>query len=266
VVEGGSGWGASASALAVGTRARFTCPPSGEEYAIWGTDTYTSDSSVCTAGVHSGLLSFDGGGEVTVNVIEGQESYVGTTQNGVVSRDYASYLSSFNFADGPVAATTPTASGQPTQAPASISLSGDAVALLAHVPASIQGECMDVTSFDAGVIVAIQCINIPDIDGYVSYYQFDTSEHLQDAWFANYDFYGVPEGGTDCAVEASLVAHMRGGLPEGRLFCNSAPSLDPEALISYWFDDGLLIEAGMVTYGQSFAENYDLYLTAGPTE
>ena len=269
VIDGGSGWGASASALANGTVARFTCPPAGEEYAIWGTAVYTSDSSVCTAAVHSGLLSFASGGDAIVQVIEGQDSYIGSTQNGVTSRDYGSYSASFAF-DAPTNVPSP-GNNLPTppgsfDAPPSSSLTGDAAALLLHVPPAIQGECMQVTSFDGGVIVAIQCINIPNVDGYVTYYQFDNSENLQDSWFGNYDFYGDSEGGSDCAVGPSLVAHMRGGIAEGRLFCNAAPELGSEELISYWFDEGLLIQAGMVTSGYTYADNYALYLTAGPTE
>ena len=266
VLDGGSGWGASASALTLGDRATFTCPPGGAEYAIWGTAVYTSDSSVCTAGVHVGILSFAIGGAVVVDMIDGQAAYVGSTLNGVTSRDYASYPASFTFAGSPPSFAPPSATA-PSGAPPSLSLTDEAAALLAHVPAALQGDCRQVTSFDAGVIVAIQCINIPDMDGYVTYKQFDSDTNAFASFDGNYEFFGAGDAsGSDCAVGPSLVAHNRDGFPEGRLFCNAWLDDGPDTLISIWFDLGLLIEAAMVTYGYSYADNHALYLTAGPIE
>ena len=52
---------------------------------MWGTDTYTADSKICTAAVLEGLITVEDGGEVTIEVIEGLDSYEGSTANGVTS-------------------------------------------------------------------------------------------------------------------------------------------------------------------------------------
>src|SRR5262245_36205877 len=61
----------------------FECMPGGSLNPVWGTDVYTDDSSVCTAAVHAGLITFDKGGIVVIRIRRGLDSYVGTTQNGV---------------------------------------------------------------------------------------------------------------------------------------------------------------------------------------
>ncbi len=267
LIDGGSGWGVSASALALGDRARFTCPPPGEEYSIWGTAIYTSDSSVCTAAVHSGLLSFEGGGEAVVTVIEGQESYVGTTQNGVTSRDYTSYTASFTFRDAPAPVGTPATSERPSGPPTGSDLSPEAQQIMAHVPDAISaGECGEVTSFDGGVIASVQCINIPDLAGYVVYTSFDTSANLATSFDGNYEFFGADSNAQDCSVGPSLVAHERGGISEGRLMCNDYESSGPDDLIAIWFDDGLLLESTLVAYGSTYPEMYATYLGAAAIE
>jgi hypothetical protein len=57
---------------------------------IWGTDTYTDDSSVCTAAMHAGVITADGG-QVTVTIRPGQASYPGSTQNGISSSDWGGW-------------------------------------------------------------------------------------------------------------------------------------------------------------------------------
>ncbi|MCC6981838.1 MAG: hypothetical protein IT535_01075 [Bauldia sp.] len=71
---------------------------------VWGSGPYTSDSSICTAAVHAGLLSSaarpDGvhhTGTVTLNRSEGCPSYAPTTANGVTTLSYGSWDSSFFF-------------------------------------------------------------------------------------------------------------------------------------------------------------------------
>ncbi|HEX9950421.1 MAG TPA: LCCL domain-containing protein [Rubricoccaceae bacterium] len=81
----------------VGARVAFDCPAGGSEYTIWGTDVYSDDSSVCTAGVHMGLISFARGGRVVLQIKSGQSSYSGTTRNGVQSEPYGAWEGSFSF-------------------------------------------------------------------------------------------------------------------------------------------------------------------------
>jgi phage baseplate assembly protein gpV len=81
-----------------GERFSFECAPGGPTGSVWGTGTYTDDSSVCSAAVHAGLLTVEKGGKVTIEIAAGKSSYEGTTAYGVTSSDYGSYAGSFTFA------------------------------------------------------------------------------------------------------------------------------------------------------------------------
>jgi hypothetical protein len=109
-----TGWGKSALGLngSVGEQYTFTCPPGGRSYTVWGTDIYTDDSSVCTAAVHAGLIDFEDGGEVVIEVRPG-ESYLGTWANGVTTESYGSWGGSFVFVESTVGSAEPSASTLP---------------------------------------------------------------------------------------------------------------------------------------------------------
>jgi hypothetical protein len=81
----------------VGREVTIDCAPGGPFGSVWGTGTYTGDSSVCTAAVHAGLITVDDGGTVTFEVAAGADSYEGTTANGVESSSYPAFTSSFTF-------------------------------------------------------------------------------------------------------------------------------------------------------------------------
>lgn len=74
-----------------------TLPAGGTAYDIWGTDIYTDDSSIGTAAVHKGLITFAAGGTVKIRILPGQDSYMGSTAYGVTSLDYGSWDGSFEF-------------------------------------------------------------------------------------------------------------------------------------------------------------------------
>ena len=90
-------WNTSAGVVsfAAGKTIKFNCPANGKANNVWGTDTYTVDSSVCTAAVHSGKITLANGGAVTIEMRPGQLSYQGSTRNGVKTNDYGNYGSSF---------------------------------------------------------------------------------------------------------------------------------------------------------------------------
>lgn len=91
----------------LGARLRASCPSGGAAHDIWGTDLYASDSSICTAAVHAGLIDF-GGGEVTIEIRPGADSYTSTTRHGVASGSYGAWDASFAFVGGsPRAAESP---------------------------------------------------------------------------------------------------------------------------------------------------------------
>jgi len=80
-----------------GARYSLVLPPGGSAGPIWGTDIYTNDSSIGTAAVHAGLITFNSGGKVTLELVEGKPSYEGSTRNGVTSSSYGNWGGNFRF-------------------------------------------------------------------------------------------------------------------------------------------------------------------------
>jgi len=80
-----------------GQRFTYICPPNGRPGSVSGTDIYTDDSSICTAAVHAGLITFASGGTVTIEIQPGRASYVGSRRNGVASGYWDSWPGSFVF-------------------------------------------------------------------------------------------------------------------------------------------------------------------------
>jgi hypothetical protein len=97
----GSDWLASAAALRGrnGERFEFRCPPGGAAgRGPFGTDVYADHSSVCTAAVHAGFITFASGGTVTIEIRAGQSFYSGSAgQGGVSSASAGSWPGSFAF-------------------------------------------------------------------------------------------------------------------------------------------------------------------------
>jgi hypothetical protein len=62
---------------------------------VFGTDTYTQNSSICSAAVHSGKYKTEGGAAVEIVMKAGAEKYVGSEKNGVTSMDFGKYDASF---------------------------------------------------------------------------------------------------------------------------------------------------------------------------
>jgi hypothetical protein len=92
-------WTANAALYRGQDGARFTyrCPPDGTASTVWGTDVYTDDSSVCTAAVHLGRITLEGGGTVEIEIRPGEGSYQGSERNGITSFDYGSWGGSYVF-------------------------------------------------------------------------------------------------------------------------------------------------------------------------
>jgi hypothetical protein len=71
----------------------------GRSGSVWGSNPYTSDSAVCSAAVHAGLIGSEGG-VIHLSPAPGQSSYSGSTRNGFTSSDYGSWDSSFTVSAG----------------------------------------------------------------------------------------------------------------------------------------------------------------------
>jgi serine/threonine-protein kinase len=63
--------------------------------SLWGTDVYTTDSSLATAAVHAGVLTEGQTGTVQVKIVAPPPSFRGSTRNGVTSSDWEAYPAAF---------------------------------------------------------------------------------------------------------------------------------------------------------------------------
>lgn len=97
---------------ALRTPAEFTepvtvlCPAGGNTSDfIWGTDTYISDSAICVAAVHAGVITLDGGA-VTVTRAPGRDTFESTLQNGVQSIGWTAWTDAFRVSAGQAVAGT----------------------------------------------------------------------------------------------------------------------------------------------------------------
>jgi hypothetical protein len=80
----------------VGELLDFECPAGGTPGTVWGSDPYTDDSSVCTAGVHAGVITVEDGGTVVIELLGAQDEYVGSEANGIETFDYGPWPNSYH--------------------------------------------------------------------------------------------------------------------------------------------------------------------------
>lgn len=95
-------WGANATQHRgrVGTTLTLRCPPNGTAGTVWGTDLYSDDSSICTAALHAGRVTLQGGGVIQVTIAPGAPRYQGTLRNNVTTRDFGRFPGSFTIVGG----------------------------------------------------------------------------------------------------------------------------------------------------------------------
>jgi hypothetical protein len=89
----------------IGQRFTAKCIPANiqdMDETVFGTDTYPSDSSICVAAVHAGLIDRDGG-VVTVQLNPGADEYVGSSRNGIDTQSLPATQRSMIFVTGPEA-------------------------------------------------------------------------------------------------------------------------------------------------------------------
>lgn len=82
---------------------RCVCSPWATDLtrSVWGDGVYTSDSGVCTAAIHAGVLKLGEVGPVALVVEPGRESYPSAMRNGVASHSWGSWAFSFRFVADP---------------------------------------------------------------------------------------------------------------------------------------------------------------------
>ena len=139
-----------------------TCSPDAMEAgSVWGMDVYTGDSAICRAALHAGAVSRRGG-QITVIPEVGRRAYPGVSRNGVDSRNYGAFASSYRFAPGGARPTTGQAPGAP-QAVATVSIcptdfvafagSSDPLTCTCSVEAAADGRVwgMDIYTGDSSI-------------------------------------------------------------------------------------------------------------------
>jgi LCCL domain len=83
------------------------CPPGGTtERSIYGTDVYITDSAICVAAVHAGVITLEGGGAVTARRADPLSAYPGGERHNVTSLSWSNWPDAFT-----VSAATATAAG-----------------------------------------------------------------------------------------------------------------------------------------------------------
>ena len=70
------------------------CESSG---TVWGTGPYTFDSCACEAAAHAGVIDQAGGGMFKITKEPGQDSYSGSTANGVTTCSFGKYHASISI-------------------------------------------------------------------------------------------------------------------------------------------------------------------------
>lgn len=68
--------------------------------AVWGTNIYTDDSSLCRAALHAGQVTASGG-DVYYQIMPGMSSYAGSSRNGVTSWAYGFWPGAYRFYSSP---------------------------------------------------------------------------------------------------------------------------------------------------------------------
>jgi hypothetical protein len=96
---GGAAAAAACPANFEGRTAPVSCactPEQAMSGSVWGSGIYTTDSRVCRAAVHAGVIPA-AGGNVNVVPAPGQNAYAGSAANGITTSNYGPWGSSFTF-------------------------------------------------------------------------------------------------------------------------------------------------------------------------
>lgn len=195
-------WFTQANSLGARSGERFTyiCPANGSLSGfLAGTDSYKDDSSVCKAAVHSGLITLQAGGPVTVQFQPGAQSYAASTRNGVSSDRSGAWKGSFVFAAGDDSSRT-----EPTRSPLPPGLSFDASSgTFSGTPTETGNFNIRVTAADAAGNVFEQSLTLAVKKMMI------TTRLLPDA------FFGQPYSATLKVVGGQPPYHFSGIPPKG---------------------------------------------------
>ncbi len=139
LIEAGCSFGSSQLTGADGTVFRVACPAGCDKGSVYGTGVYTADTSICRAGVHSGVIP-ESGGVVTIALEAGRAAYRGSEQNGIKSRDYGKYSRSFAVVPAGGAPSASAGAAAPAPTPGATPAAGAAAAATGAMAAATAGS------------------------------------------------------------------------------------------------------------------------------
>jgi hypothetical protein len=188
----------------IGRRINFICPavtkPSTD---IWGTDVYATDSAICSAAIHAGVLALGEAGPVSIVMGPEVATVQGSTRNGVTTQSYGNAVYSFTFVkpEPPAAIDWVTnALGLPRDYKPTITVicppGGNADAFIWGTDTYIVDSAVCVAAVHAGVIGfgggAVAVTKVPGLQPYVATVRNGVSSI---SWSAgDYDAYIVAPG------------------------------------------------------------------------
>lgn len=90
---------ANSMSMSPGESLTCSCEPGSTETGqVWGSGPYTSDSGVCRAALHAGVIDADGG-TLRLRALPGRSAYAASRRNGVSTRGWGANGGSFDFDD-----------------------------------------------------------------------------------------------------------------------------------------------------------------------
>ena len=90
---------ANSMSMSAGESLTCSCEPGSTETGqVWGSGPYTSDSGVCRAALHAGVIDADGG-TLRLRALPGRSAYAASRRNGVATRGWGANGGSFDFDD-----------------------------------------------------------------------------------------------------------------------------------------------------------------------
>lgn len=192
------------------------CPPSGSLATAWGTDSYTDDSSICSAAVHAGVITTSGGGRVTLEATGPQSAFTASNRNGIISKSYGAWPDGFRFVNAPavVATGSPGPAGTAMSSARTISPARESAITRARGAASEQTVNSVCRVYNSGTVY---CRSVDDL---LAKELLGTSaDHLQATFAAVYQAQNLDLGAkglVDCGSGVwTAVGQTEGSMPKG---------------------------------------------------
>lgn len=177
---------------------------------VYGTRIYNDNSEICPAAVHAGVIT-GSGGVVTAMMKRGLNSYAGSTQNGVVSKDSSWHSGSFEFIqDCPAHLTSERGN------------IGDTLSCRCSASATVSGALWGTGTYSddsrvcraavhAGVISnrggVVTAVIRPGLAGYLSTAQNEITSYSRGSWGGSYEFV-APACPSDLTSRRSEDGHL----------------------------------------------------------